>query len=412
MSSIIEEILTSSVGFIIAMVVLSAIIGVGLYGYWVYANHQTLENYLWPVAEVVPLKNGTYYLGIVNTGNEPIIVEDIYTNNSKVLSVNSKPLSHNQWFTEALDSLPVAVRVCSAIDPRVCTVVPVHGWGYARLLGNGVWVDVVGSACYLDYWKVLWYNGNGGQIEESTDLSWFVPTNQTLNFIAKVYGGPVCSTYSTSTTNGNTTTVCTWQTCYYPTINGPSSVEPNQNATFTLGCGSSTSFLGCVTYSNNNGNNGNGNGNNGNNTNQPPSNNGNSTNGPPGNSTNGPPQPPGNNTNCTVSISPPEYVISQPGNYTISFTASLSCTAEGYWTWWGSGSGYGATFHFSNGGTTSGTGSIVQEDDIVCTSGYPPPGGDGPGGSYTIVCVENSVNPMIINPFGLIIRLIDLFMMK
>jgi len=51
-----EEILTSSIGFIIAMVVLSVVIGVGLYGYWVYANHQTLENYLWPVAEVVPLK--------------------------------------------------------------------------------------------------------------------------------------------------------------------------------------------------------------------------------------------------------------------------------------------------------------------------------------------------------------------
>jgi len=129
---------------------------------------------------------------------------------------------------------------------------------------------------------VLWYNGNGGQIEESTDLSWFVPTNQTLNFIAKAYGGPVCSTYSTSTTNGNTTTVCTWQTCYYPTINGPSSVEPNQNATFTLGCGSTTTFLGCQTF-NNGGNN------NGNNTNQPPGNNGNSTNGPPGNGTNGPP---------------------------------------------------------------------------------------------------------------------------
>jgi hypothetical protein len=170
------------------------------------------------------------------------------------------------------------------LDPKVCEVIPVHGWGYARLLGNGVWVDVVGSACYLDYWKVLWYNGNGGQIEESTDLSWFVPTNQTLNFIAKAYGGPVCSTYSTSTTNGNTTTVCTWQTCYYPTISGPSSVEPNQNATFTLGCGSTTTFLGCQTF-NNGGNNGNGNGNN---TNQPP---GNNTNGPPGNKTNNPPPP-------------------------------------------------------------------------------------------------------------------------
>jgi len=328
MSSTIEEILTSSIGFIIAMVVLGAIIGVGLYGYWVYANHQTLENYLWPVAEVVPLKNGTYYLGIVNTGNEPIIIEDIYTNNSKVLSVDAKPLSHNQWFTETLSSLPVAVRVCSALDPKVCEVIPVHGWGYARLLGNGVWVDVVGSACYLDYWKVLWYNGNGGQIEESTDLSWFVPTNQTLNFIAKVYGGPVCSTYSTSTTNGNATTVCTWQTCYYPTISGPSSVEPNQNATFTLGCGSTTTFLGCQTF-NNGGNN------NGNNTNQPP---GNSTNGPPnnGNKTNNPPPP---QYYCTVYPSASDTVNGASGPSVSPSSATLKPGAS-------------KTFKFSVAGTT------------------------------------------------------------
>jgi len=336
MSWVIEEITTSSIGFIIAMVVLGAIIGVGLYGYWVYVNHQTLENYLWPVAEVVPLRNGTYYLGIVNTGNEPIIVEDIYTNNSKVLSVDAKPLSHNQWLTETLSSLPVAVRVCSALDPKVCEVVPVHGWGYARLLGNGVWVDVVGSACYLDYWKVLWYNGNGGQIEESTDLSWFVPTNQTLNFIAKAYGGPVCSTYSTSTTNGNTTTVCTWQTCYYPTISGPSSVEPNQNATFTLGCGSTTTFLGCQTF-NNGGNN------NGNNTNQPPVN---STNGPPnnGNKTNNPPPP---QYYCTVypsasdtvngasdpTVSPPSATLKPGASKTFTFSTDTSQVTEGNTTY-------------------------------------------------------------------------------
>jgi len=362
MSSVIEEILTSSIGFIIAMVVLGAIIGVGLYGYWVYVNHQTLENYLWPVAEVVPLKNGTYYLGIVNTGNEPIIVEDIYTNNSKVLSVDAKPLSHNQWFTETLSSLPVAVRVCSALDPKVCEVVPVHGWGYARLLGNGVWVDVVGSACYLDYWKVLWYNGNGGQIEESTDLSWFVPTNQTLNFIAKAYGGPVCSTYSTSTTNGNATTVCTWQTCYYPTISGPSSVEPNQNATFTLGCGSTTTFLGCQTF-NNGGNN------NGNNTNQPPSNTGGT---------------------CSISLSPPSYSITKPGTYTISFSASLTgnnCPTGGTWKWIGGNAGYGVYYEYDNGQTTGAWGSISWGTGIQCNGGG---SGDGSSGSYTITCTNST----------------------
>jgi len=73
MSSVIEEILTSTIGFVIAMVILSVVIGVGLYGYWVYANHVTLENYLWPIAEVLPYK-GSYFLAIVNTGNEPFYV--------------------------------------------------------------------------------------------------------------------------------------------------------------------------------------------------------------------------------------------------------------------------------------------------------------------------------------------------
>jgi len=214
MSSTIEEILTSSIGFIIAMVVLGAIIGVGLYGYWVYANHQTLENYLWPVAEVVPYK-GDYYLGIVNTGNEPIIIEDIYTNNSKVLSVDAKPLSHNQWFTEALDSLPVAVRVCSAIDPRVCTVVPVHGWGYARLF-SGVWVTFKGDPYWPGCtWKLIWYGGNGGMIQSSQSLSWFIPTNETIYFHADAI---------------------VTDSCTGATISGPGSAEPGQSVTFSITC--------------------------------------------------------------------------------------------------------------------------------------------------------------------------------
>jgi hypothetical protein len=341
-----EEILTSSVGFIIAMVVLTAVIGVGLYGYWVYVNHQTLENYLWPVAEVVPLRNGTYYLGIVNTGNEPIIVEDIYTNNSEVLSVNPKPLSHNQWFTEALDSLPVAVRVCSALDPKVCEVVPVHGWGYARLFG-GVWVNVTGQACNFEFWKILWYNGSGGLIWESQDLSWFIPTNQTVNFIAKVYGWTTCTStlVSSQKIGNNTIENCYQETCNYPVINGPSSAEPGEDAIFTLGCGTSTSYY-CETYTiNNNNTNGNGNNNNGNNTGQPP---GNSTNGPP-------PQPPGNNTNnppppqyyCTVyasasdtvngasnpTVNPPSATLKPGEKQTFKFSTDTSLVTEGNTTY-------------------------------------------------------------------------------
>ena len=85
MSWVIEEITTSTIGFVIAMVVLSVIIGVGLYGYWVYANHVTLENYLWPIAEVLPWR-GEYFLAIVNTGNEPFYVEQIYLKGGTVIT--------------------------------------------------------------------------------------------------------------------------------------------------------------------------------------------------------------------------------------------------------------------------------------------------------------------------------------
>jgi hypothetical protein len=334
-----EEILTSSVGFVIAMVVLSAIIGVGLYGYWVYVNHQTLENYLWPVAEVVPLRNGSYFLGVVNTGNEPIIIEDIYTNNSKVLSVNSKPLSHNQWLFETLSSLPVAVRVCSALDPKVCEVVPVHGWGYARLF-SGVWVTFIGNPWPGCAWKLIWYGGNGGMIQSSQSLSWFIPTNETIYFHADA--------------------IIT-DSCTGATISGPSSAEPGQNVTFSIMCydicGSSGGGGG--------GGGGSGNGGGG-----------------------------GNNTSstCSVSLSPVGITITSPGNYTISFTASLTgnnCPTGGSWFWIGYTNMYGVVYEYGNGQTIGQWATIDISPGLNCngdSNGWQ----QGPGGSYTITCTNST----------------------
>ena len=132
MSQFFEEVLTSAVGFIIAMVIVGVVAGIGLYGYWTYTNHVTLENYLWPIAEVVPYK-GNYYLAIVNTGYEPFIVKQIYLSNGSTISANTKPLSHGQWFTETTNQLPIAVKVCSAIDPGICIVAPVHGWSMTEV---------------------------------------------------------------------------------------------------------------------------------------------------------------------------------------------------------------------------------------------------------------------------------------
>jgi len=140
MSWVIEEITTSTIGFIIAMVILTAVVAGGLYGYWVYANHVTLQNYLWPVAEVLPYQ-GEYFLAIVNTGHEPFTIKQIYLKGGGALtpsqagnpglswcSVSNTELVHNQWWCGEVNQLPVAVMVCSALDPQVCSVVPVHGW--------------------------------------------------------------------------------------------------------------------------------------------------------------------------------------------------------------------------------------------------------------------------------------------
>ncbi len=336
MSSVIEEVLTSSVGFIIAMVVLSAIIGVGLYGYWVYVNHQTLENYLWPVAEVVPYKGG-YYLGIVNTGNEPVIVEDVYLNNSEVLSINSK-LQHNQWLFETLSSLPVAVRVCSALDPRVCEVVPVHGWSYARLF-SGVWVTFKGDPYWPGCtWKLIWYGGNGGMIQSSQSLTWFIPTNETIYFHAEAI----------------ITAPCTGAT-----ISGPGSAEPGQSVTFSITCYNICGGSGSGGGSGGGSGNGGGGGNN-------------------------------TSSTCSVSLSPVGITITSPGNHTISFTASLTgnnCPSGGTWQWGGDASGYCAVYLYGNNQGIFQCATISISPGLSCSGSG---SGDGPGGSYTITCTNST----------------------
>jgi len=99
MSSVFEEILTSTTGFIIAMVIMGVVIGIGLYGYWLYVNHVTLENELMPIAEVVPYQGG-YYLAIVNTGYEPFTVRQVYLKGGSILSVE----------LEATNPQPVVLR--------------------------------------------------------------------------------------------------------------------------------------------------------------------------------------------------------------------------------------------------------------------------------------------------------------
>ena len=235
MSSVIEEILTSTIGFVIAMVILGAIIGVGLYGYWVYANHVTLENYLWPIAEVLPYQGG-YLLAIVNTGNEPFYVEQVYLKGGSVItpsqavnpslnwcSVANTKLMHNQWWCGEVNKLPVAVRICSALNPSVCIVAPVHGWQVATFsqptqavfgVGNGL-IEVVVNDPYGAGWSVTWsYSGPGPyantisySMSKSTSYTWFINPPYVpiqITFSASITQNPTgyaCQVVPSSVTN-------------------------------------------------------------------------------------------------------------------------------------------------------------------------------------------------------------------
>jgi len=189
MSQFLEELMTEPIGFIIAMVILTTAIGIGLYGYWTYTNHVTLQNYLWPIAEVVPYK-GNYYLAIVNTGYEPFTIKQVYLSGGSAISVDSKPLSHGQWLTKALNNLPVAVRVCSAIEPSVCVVAPVHGWSMDEIgvPPDAILVVVNGSGCG---WSLTWYGWSGGTISYDKNVTFLIqPVYGEIRFIKTNLNGP------------------------------------------------------------------------------------------------------------------------------------------------------------------------------------------------------------------------------
>jgi hypothetical protein len=243
MSSVIEEILTSSIGFVIAMVILTAVIAGGLYGYWVYANHVTLENYLWPIAEVLPYK-GNYFLAIVNTGNEPFYVEQIYLKGGAVLtpsqaanpglswcSTSNTKLMHNQWWCGMVNKLPVAVRICSTLDPSVCVVAPVHGWSVVTFSQPSQAAFGISNCPVLASvsdsqgagWEVVWsMAGNSYSVSKSTSYQWCILPPYypiTINFQSTITSNPSnyqCQISPQSTQvnyNGTPTTVPFTVTC-------------------------------------------------------------------------------------------------------------------------------------------------------------------------------------------------------
>jgi len=189
MSQILEEVLTSAVGFIIAMVIVGVVAGIGLYGYWTYANHVTLQNYLWPIAEVVPYKGG-YYLGVVNTGYEPFTIKQVYLSGGSAISANTKPLTHNQWWFTETSQLPIAVKVCSTVEPSICVTAPVHGWAMDEVgvPPDAILVVVNGSGCG---WSLTWYGWSGGTISYDKNVTFLIqPVYGEIRFIKTNLVGP------------------------------------------------------------------------------------------------------------------------------------------------------------------------------------------------------------------------------
>jgi hypothetical protein len=189
MSQILEELMTEPIGLVIAMVILIAGAIGGLYSYWTYTNHVTLQNYLWPIAEVVPYK-GTYYLAVINTGYEPFIVKQVYLSGGSAISANTKPLTHNQWWFTETSQLPIAVKVCSTVEPSVCVVAPVHGWSMDEIgvPPDAILVVVNGSGCG---WSLTWYGWSGGTISYDKNVTFLIqPVYGEIRFIKTNLNGP------------------------------------------------------------------------------------------------------------------------------------------------------------------------------------------------------------------------------
>ncbi len=103
------------------MAIMSLALGLAVYGYYAYTQNQVLANYLWPVVDVVPYKNG-YYVAVINTGHEPFFIKTIFLSDGSRINVESRVLHHNDAWFYVVDKLPSAVMVCSAVKPSVCVI--------------------------------------------------------------------------------------------------------------------------------------------------------------------------------------------------------------------------------------------------------------------------------------------------
>ena len=109
---------------------------------------------------------------------------------------------HNQWWCGEVNKLPVAVRVCSALDPSVCVVAPVHGWVTVTFSQPTQAVFGIANCPVLASvsdsqntgWEVTWTMAGGSySVSESTSYQWCILPPYypiTINFQAGIIQSP------------------------------------------------------------------------------------------------------------------------------------------------------------------------------------------------------------------------------
>ena len=162
------------------------------YGIYHYAVLETARLYLWPVVDVVPGGNGTYYTAIINTGHVPFIVTTIVYKTGIQSVNNNTPLYQNQYLLLETNQSPVGVMVCSATTPDACIFAKPNNWTTINQLITGtsgsinltgaflqVTVNDVNTPTGTPSWNVTWWftTQNPPQyysISKSTSYTWYI----------------------------------------------------------------------------------------------------------------------------------------------------------------------------------------------------------------------------------------------
>ena len=211
-----DELLTATIGFVLLATLL---IGLALYfnhGFTLYTQNQVLEYYLWPVADAVPTGSGTYYLAVINTGQEPFTVKYIIYQGGSTQSVSTSTLYHNQYWLTTVSQPPAAVMVCSTIDPNVCVVAPVSNYTSITTITPCITtanIVVMSLSTSQEVWNVVHiYQGIYNNQPTTSYPSLTTINNNPYLLLTATYGSSGVMYWCASYTSGGTVTITLYGT--------------------------------------------------------------------------------------------------------------------------------------------------------------------------------------------------------